>query len=218
MSTVIYVRTSEGQAAAYDQVSAMPRKLRSILKVIDGKTSSDVYKTSLKAFGDVQGLLVSLINAGLIRPLSSSELAPGATGSVNQSSRAITAPQSAAVSVPSSQAGAPPPAKPHGFEATMAAHSTQAMFAETAMATSKMNSEVSQATQMALGGALQSMSDFVLIHVPQHSFVILNELEDIHSFEQLAVLLGGYEFMVQEAGETGQQHLSYLRAVIKEWM
>lgn len=66
MPQTIYVRTPEGQAAAYDQSSAMPRKLRSLLKVVDGKTTQLVYANSLKSFSDVAGLLKSLHKAGMI--------------------------------------------------------------------------------------------------------------------------------------------------------
>ena len=72
----VYMRTEEGQLAAYSADSVLPRKLRSLLKVIDGKTSLDVYGHTLHAFGDVKGVLRSLDLAGLIRPMS--QLPPGA--------------------------------------------------------------------------------------------------------------------------------------------
>jgi hypothetical protein len=69
----IYTRTEEGQLAAYSPSSVLPRKLRSLLKVIDGKTPVSVYNDSLKAFGDVEGVLTSLEMAGLIRPIAQSQ-------------------------------------------------------------------------------------------------------------------------------------------------
>lgn len=63
----IYVRTEEGQEAAYSPQSALPRKLKSILKVIDGKTRNHIYKKNLHSFGDVEGLLRSLEIAGLLK-------------------------------------------------------------------------------------------------------------------------------------------------------
>jgi hypothetical protein len=65
---------------------------------------------------------------------------------------------------------------------------------------------------------LQNMSNFVLAQVPQHAFVILSELDDITSMEQLAVMLGGYELMVREAGPSAQSHVAQLRDVMREWM
>jgi hypothetical protein len=218
MSAAVYVRTPEGQAAAYDQVSAMPRKLRSLLKVIDGKTSEAVFTTSLKAFGDVQGLLISLTHAGLIRKLQSS------TDAATSEAEFATALMSASVKT-TAPVPAPAPVTPpssYVFEASTMAHTTQPAFANTEMATRPANSEtapaIQQAKQLALSGVVKAMSDFVLTHTPQHSFVILNELESITSLEQLAVLLGGYELMIRDAGEPADQHLSYIRRVLKEWM
>ncbi len=45
----------------------MPRKLKSLLNAVDGNTSLAVPLGSLKAFDDVQGLLTSLRQAGLIK-------------------------------------------------------------------------------------------------------------------------------------------------------
>ena len=62
----IYTRTPQGQAAALNPNSALPRKLRTLLISIDGKTSIETYVSSLSSFGDVASLLESLLNAGLI--------------------------------------------------------------------------------------------------------------------------------------------------------
>lgn len=68
----VYTRTDEGQVAAYDPQSALPRKLKSLLKLIDGKTSLAILEESLRAFGDVRGLVQSLDSAGLIEPMTDS--------------------------------------------------------------------------------------------------------------------------------------------------
>jgi hypothetical protein len=62
----IYNRTQRGHAAALNADSPLPRKLRTLLIAIDGYTDSSTYISSLSAFGDVQTLLESLLNAGLI--------------------------------------------------------------------------------------------------------------------------------------------------------
>ena len=66
----IYMRTEEGQEAAYSPQSALPRKLKSILKVVDGKTRNDIFRKNLHSFGDVDGLLRSLELAGLLKVAS----------------------------------------------------------------------------------------------------------------------------------------------------
>jgi hypothetical protein len=62
----VYKRTSEGQWAAFDEHSPLPRKLKILLKAINGKVAEDVYVQNLGSFGDVRALLSSLEQAGLI--------------------------------------------------------------------------------------------------------------------------------------------------------
>jgi hypothetical protein len=209
MISSIYIRTAEGQAAAYDQVSAMPRKLRSLLKVIDGKTGDDIFTTSLRGFGDVRGLLKSLAHAGLIRELTATERAalPGQPSA----DKASFAPAPVLTQRPSQE-------KANGFEVStqMQMRSTQPQYADTIMV-SRGGAQDPQ-RQQALQSLRQMMSDFVLVHVPQHAFVILKELEETLTMEQLAVMLGGYEFMVRDAGQIAQTHLAQVRQVLKEWM
>ncbi|MGL6349633.1 MAG: hypothetical protein ACRC2U_07285 [Aeromonas sp.] len=212
MSSIVYVRTPEGQAAAYDQVSAMPRKLRSLLKVIDGKTSDAVLTTSLKAFGDVRGLLRSLLTAGLIQPLAEDEVSKQASAAIASGpvATSLQAQKNAALFASTAPIG--------GFEQTQGAYPTQSFYHNTTQASSPLGAEAQQARQQALQAILQGMSNFVLTHVPQHALVILSELEDISSMEQLAVMLGGYELMVREAGAVTQEHMAQLRKALKEWM
>jgi hypothetical protein len=68
----VYKRTSEGQWAAFDEQSPLPRKLKILLKAVNGKAPEDVYIKSLGAFGDVRALLQSLEQAGLIADRGSS--------------------------------------------------------------------------------------------------------------------------------------------------
>ena len=65
----IYAPTEEGHAKVYSPQSGLPFKLRAILNVVDGRTSRAVFEDSLRAFGDVRGLLESMVIYGLIKPL-----------------------------------------------------------------------------------------------------------------------------------------------------
>jgi hypothetical protein len=62
----IYIRTAAGNEAALNPHSPLPRKLRTLLIGIDGRTGVDTYVNSLSSFGDVDALLGSLHDAGLI--------------------------------------------------------------------------------------------------------------------------------------------------------
>lgn len=68
---IIYVRTAAGNEAALNHNSALPRKLRTLLIAIDGRTRAGTYVNSLSSFGDVDALLGSLREAGLIEAVAS---------------------------------------------------------------------------------------------------------------------------------------------------
>jgi hypothetical protein len=195
----VYVRTEEGQLAAYSRDSALPRKLRALLKVIDGKTSLDVYTNSLKAFGDVHGVLKSLDIAGLIRPMS--QLPPG-----------TPKPEAQELSTAS---------RSSMFKSTMQnTPDTQASYMHTRSADSAMardpNAEFARA--QALARAVDSMSNFVLTYTPQYSFMVLKELEQMTQLEQVAVTLGGYEQLVKHVGAPAQEHLSFVKNLLRQYM
>jgi hypothetical protein len=188
----VYTRTDEGQAAAYDPQSALPRKLKSLLKLIDGKTSLAVLEEGLRAFGDVRGLVQSLNSAGLIEPMTDAIKAersrPDQVGNTRMNSRATeTSP---------------------GSRSTFAPSQMSTRFASNAV------SEVKRS--QALRQAEDSMANFVLTHLPEQSFAILQELEALTSLEQLAATLGGYEQVVSQVGPASQDHLTQIKQILRE--
>ncbi len=199
---VTYVRTHEGQVAAYSQDSAIPRKLRSLLKVIDGKTTLDVYINSLRAFGDVQGILKSLNMAGLIQPQAQASAAPALPGTNDASGDWVNTRARGPATNPTSAFAAST-----RFEA-----STQASFT----ATRRDSAALGQARAQVLATAVERMSDFVLINAPEHAFVVLKEVESLTTLEQLAVMLGGYEQLISHLGTPAFEHLAYLNKLLRE--
>jgi hypothetical protein len=217
MPNLYYVRTDEGQAAAYDATSAMPRKLKSLLKVIDGKTSREVFANSLKAFGDVQGLLTSLQKAGLI------ELRQEAAETTSAPPAPSAAAPSAAPAAPSlastiaSKIGlrtSRPNAEADGFALTQGVHTQSPTIFEPRSHDNDRQQERQQDLQL----LVQDMSSFVLAYVPEQAFSVLSELEQITTMEQMAVLLGGYELMVRHAGEPAKIHLMHIRQALGKWL
>jgi hypothetical protein len=212
----VYVRTDEGQLAAYSANSALPRKLRSLLKVIDGNTPLEVYINSLRAFGDVQGVLKSLDMAGLIRPMS--QLPPGAARAAPEtgSSGANTVwNNTAAHSVSPTRSGV----KGIFKNTVKGSPDTQASYMQTRSAESMMalnDPSVSFERAQALARAVDSMSNFVLANAPEHSFMVLKELEQLTNLEQLAVTLGGYEQLVRHLGAPAQEHLNLIKALLRD--
>ncbi len=214
----VYMRTEEGQLAAYSPDSVLPRKLRSLLKVIDGKTTLEVYAKSLHAFGDVHGVLKSLDMAGLIRPMS--QLPPGA---------ARTAPES--TSTGNSTPPWAPSERPSRATSTgsffrpsrrVDAPVTQAAFMPTRTASNSVQDYTDPAQNFArsqaLARAIDSMSNFVLTHAPEHSFMVLKELDQITQLDQLTVTLGGYEQLIGHVGAPAQEHIALIKNLLREHM
>jgi hypothetical protein len=203
---VIYVRTEEGQLAAYGRDSAIPRKLRSLLKLVDGKTSLNVYSNNLQAFGDVHGILRSLDMAGLIRPLS-------LVSSTQVASEADTLPASLAPALTI-------PAKPNLFSSPAEyALSTQFEHTQSAFALTRSASSATDAGRaQALAHAVDTMSNFILTHAPEHAFVALKELESLPNLEALAVTLGGYQQLISHLGAVSQEHTAYIKQLLHDHM
>lgn len=221
------MRTEEGQLAAYSADSVLPRKLRSLLKVIDGKTSLDVYGQTLHAFGDVKGVLRSLDLAGLIRPMS--QLPPGVARAEAPSSSSGGA-NSSGHSKPWGNSQLPdtlqitrPPVNSQ-FRPSQAAYgpNTTASFMNTRSAQESQmaysDPAANFARSQALARAIDSMSNFVLTNAPEHSFVILKELDQISQLEQLAVTLGGYEQLICHLGVPAQEHLGLIKGLLRDYM
>ena len=103
----VYARTPDGQRAAYNAESPLPRKLRTLLKVINGRITEDEYAKMLSSFGDVRELLRSLERSGLIVNTAKHDLVVGDAGPVS----AVAALPVALKLVPRSAA---PPAAPPG--------------------------------------------------------------------------------------------------------
>ena len=186
----VYIRTDEGQIAAYDPQSALPRNLKSLLKLIDGKTPLVMLEESLRAFGDVRGLVQSLAAAGLIKPLADG-VKSDRTGSG-----------------PNSRMGHDPLANGSG---------TSSPFGQSQLRTRFPPSAASDALRsQALRKAEDMMSDFVLTHLPEQSFGLLKELEALTSLEQLAATLGGYEQVVSQVGAASRDHLAQLKQILRE--
>ena len=196
----IYIRTEEGQVAAYSPQSALPRKLKSILKVVDGKTSTQVFKNNLHSFGDVAGLLHSLEIAGLLKEVLDVNQAGRAEHAAATLERIQLPTQS---NFPVSQNAADFSAQQNFQYAPSLSHSS------TEMDVNIPKSAVLQAT-------LDEMADFVLANMPEESFKALKEIEEITSLEILAATLGGYEQMLSNTGQSGAAHLQSIKSTLRE--
>ena len=207
----VFVRTEKGQEAAYSPQSALPRKLKSILKVIDGRTQVSTFEKNLSSFGDVRAILQSLDMAGLITQIES--VAPaGQTGTDHRAERAFTPPTSP--EVPASADWAPTRSPYAEYSDSIKMDAWQASeLATQVMSASPASRHLHNS---ALHDILYSMANFVKTYLPDQSVQILKEIEEITSLELLAVTLGGYEQMVASAGEPSVQHLKSIKKSLWE--
>ena len=184
----LYARTPEGQVAAYSPDSALPRKLKSLLKLVDGKTELEVLVQSLQAFGDVRGVLQSLHAAGLLRLAVDGNTGvplPRLTDSF-LGRDAASGPDTLPVSRHSTMMVAPDAANPM--------------------------------RKQALARAVDLMASFVLTHIPGESFSVLKELEALESLEQLGATLGGYEQVIAHTGPQKEEHLYQVKKILREFL
>lgn len=204
----IYVRTEEGDSKAYSAQSGLPFKQRAILKVVDGRTSVAVFEDSLRAFGDVRGLLESLVTSGLIKPLrepvhrAKAVEGPVSTGRLDSVLKPHNERQWSATDiefVESSQL------------ATLTMHSWMgpATIAMPAMGQAPNLGEV-----RALALAVNMIEKFVREHMAKDAPQILGNLSQMNSLELLAVSLGGYERTINHLGPVADRHVHALRVIL----
>jgi hypothetical protein len=215
----VYARTEEGQWAAYNDQSALPRKLKSLLRVIDGKTSTEVYVSSLVAYGDVMGLLQSLEMAGLVRlvdeglgrikvntnmsPQEKERLKQGTASSASEWSETRMSSRSA------------PPSGTGAYNASAPAGNAAAWGFNASTQYSTQQAGQNPHARAALARAVDLMSTFVLTHLPGAAVSLLAELEALTSLEQLAVTLGGYEQLVSSAGPASVDHVREIKEILR---
>jgi hypothetical protein len=178
----VYARTPDGQWAAYNAQSPLPRKLRILLKTINGRVTEDEYAKSQSAFGDVRELLRSLAQSGLIVDTARRDLPLADAG-----------PVAPAAAPPVALKLVPRPAAPQAAASAAA---------DPAMA------------DWVLRLAIDSMSNFVLAHLPDGAFTVLPEIEALTTLDQLAASIGGYAQYVAAAGEPSQVHLAEMRQLL----
>ena len=212
----IYMRTDEGQEAAYSTQSALPRKLKSILKVVDGKTRNEVFRKNLHSFGDVDGVLRSLEMAGLLKvapngvktPLSGADAQPNS----QQHYQAQDYKQALRERDWSATRNPLEPPSEQFYGQTDSQEYLSLIHSINRPAELGLDSPAGHA----LAGALTDMANFVLTHMPDQSFQILKEIEEITSLEVLAATLGGYEQMVLGTGQLGADHIRSIKSILRE--
>lgn len=206
----VYVRTDQGLEAAYQADSALPRKLRSILKLIDGRTTLRMFEQNLQSFGDVGTILRSLADSGYITALPDGAQHVRVNMHASDAERQrLMEPTNAGDWMPTRSAYAEH-LQPVSVEINEQRGNQNPGLSDTqALA-------INEEKEATLRAVLDSMAGFVLTHMPDQSFLLLKEIEDITSMELLAVTLGGYEQMVSHLGAPSIEHVRYIKRVLQD--
>ncbi len=219
-----YTRTTLGNQAALNPDSPLPRKLRTLLIAIDGRTSLDVYVNSLSSFGDVESLMESLLQAGLIEGVTSHR--PVEKDAVDEAAEKFFAKQqglawsdtnSSGNSV-SQRRGAPSTQARFGMQDPVDDVQSWSKFQQPpGAAPTRYTPPAASSTSTAqyqLRNAISSMSDFVTQHMPMESLELVLTLEGLTSVEQVIGSLKGYQSLIEHLGQPARDHLAKLRTLL----
>lgn len=224
----LYKRTDAGNAAALDPKSPLPRKLRTLLISVDGRTRENIYISTLSSFGDVAALLDSLLQQGYIQIVQTDDEGPatrpgrseGADTDVPATDR-IASPASAAPDMLASAfelAGIRNTNLPSDDVSSWDRFQPDPRFANPSASSFNVpglraGSPPSSA-QYQLRSAVSLMSDFVTTHLPADSLEIVLTLESLSSVEQVIASLKGYQAMIAPAGAAATRHVEELRDML----
>lgn len=224
----LYKRTAAGNTAALDHNSALPRKLRTLLISVDGRTRQSTYVKTLSSFGDVAALLDSLMQQGYIELVAADHEAPTSQTEWQVThAPTTTRPDAANPRAPSPHAldsafkvagirNADPPSddvsswdrfQPEPRPYNPAPSSSAAALAQRA-------GVPPSSAQYQLRSAISLMSDFVTTHLPNDALEIVLTLEGLNSVEQVITSLKGYQAMIVPTGSAATHHLEELRNLL----
>lgn len=225
----IYTRTDLGNAAALNPDSPLPRKLRTLLIAIDGKTRLSTYINTLSSFGDVEALMESLLQAGLIRVLP--ESMPKVTAAGNDLGAKIFSspphpgwsntepggsPQNSRSNAPNSRSSSGM-GEPVNDLLSWSKFQSQPQAAPRAPSFAPASSRAAPTAHYQLRNAIALMSDFVSSHLPADALEVVLALESLSSVEDVLNSLKGYESMIAPVGEPARKHLAELRTVLSSF-
>lgn len=222
----VYIRTTAGNEAALNPESALPRKLRTLLISIDGRTLLSTYVSSLSSFGDVDALIESLLRAGLIaesKPLKTTDNPwhPKNLGSTLGDAGSARGKADTKAEWSTTDAGATSWRVPFTRTRSLGNEPVDDLASwskfqqpDTLQKFKSPGNLPSNAAHYQLRNAVSLMSDFVSKHMPSKALELVLTLEGLTSAEQVIASLRGYESLISHVGDPALRHLVELRKVL----
>ena len=208
----ILIRTPRGDDALRSPDALLPRRTKSLLIAIDGKTDSSLYIANLSSFGDVAALLETLLSDGLVqalRPVAERAVSSDARPSQISTWFLTTAQHAGDFSnwsdtyvVPHEPSGGPF-AEPWNMGESLPDRVPAAS-----------DEDLDSTAQQQVRKAVLLMHNFVATHFAKQANELLPAIDKLTSVERIARSLKDYEALVAPAGKAATRHLVDLRATL----
>ena len=212
----ILIRTPRGDDALRSPDVPLPRRTKSLLIAIDGKTDASLYIAKLSSFGDVAAMLETLLRAGLVRALEpvarvAGRSAPSGAATGQVSTWFLTTTQHAGDFRPWSDTYAVPH-EPGGDPFVDPWNLDYSPLAPAAAASS--DEDQNSTAQQQVRKAVALMNNFVATHFAERANELLPAIDKLTSVERIARSLRDYEALVAPVGKAATRHLVDLRATL----
>jgi hypothetical protein len=221
---VIYLRTPHGRATAFNPGSPLPPLPKAVLRAVDGKMTAEAVVMQLSALGNVEQSLLQLQELGLIADRNAAlpkvryqrSNSEGVPQFVDTNVHLLEAsssflddnePEAVDMLATKSFAAKPMPAQALAEKKDWDQTSPGGLF-ELPPADSLLDRMAQQAAD--------SMSTFVLTHLPTKAFNLLCEIEKIRTPAQLKLYLPSYEAEVEPIGNLSRVHVDELKQVLQK--
>jgi hypothetical protein len=232
--TLVPMRTLAGDKALKSPESSMPRKLRALLSAVDNRAKTQVYVTTLTAFGDVTSMFDALEEIGMVRFVADrnagveverqnaqqvlsedTSLEELLRQPVDAPPRAFQQQQPQFTPQPSQFA---PAAQPSQFSAPPAPVFRPSATPSAANAFRQFNQTGPESRGAGSGTNIEKiktlMTDFVLNNFAADAMELTLAIDQIRTHSDLMASLSQYESIAAKTGKTGLAHLQAIKALL----
>lgn len=193
----VYRKTMQGRLDAFNNQSTLSHGLRQLLLHVDGKTQFDRLQNYLGAQTCSETSINELIKLGYVRAVGYSlddDFDFDDKRRANDIHHRATVPS------------------PLRLLPDLQTDDSLGLMLDERASLHTVQNDAASAEQL-LADAKDLMSDFVLMHIAQHAFSVLKEIEQITSPAVLASSIDAYELLVQQTGIVGKRHIQQLKRI-----
>jgi hypothetical protein len=225
--TLVPVRTIAGDKALKSPESSMPRKLRALLSAVDNRAKTQVYVTTLTAFGDVTSMFDALEEIGMVRFVADRNASVEVDRNTPQQVLAEDTSLEELLKLPTQQATpvfaeAQPrfqPTQPPAFSQPPVPAFRATPAPSAANAFMQFNQSNSAPQSIAVGTVVEKvktlMTDFVINNFAADAMELTLAIDQIRTYDDLVGSLTQYEAIAAKTGKLGLAHMQAVKAMLK---